>query len=219
MNDSTHCRYTDNNYALISAAQGGHADCVQLLLTDHRVDPTVRDDSALRQASARGHLEVVQMLLDDARVTLFDVVIGTSSMHGHVNILKLALAKLAQNEHDKVEPSTWEVEQLRSAMAFGLSFACARGHSEIVKVLLQEKYTNPSTAHDGRQPVTAACANGHTGVVKLLLQDPRVDPSCDNNSAIHGACTVGNATIVKLLLQDARVDPATQNSRGIRKAW
>jgi ankyrin repeat protein len=103
--------------------------------------------------------------------------------------------------------------ELLAAFAFSIVAASARGHTQVVKLLLQDPRTDP-TVNNGRA-IVQACCNGHTGVVQLLLSDPRVDPSTRVNDAIHGACMTGSVAIVKMLLQDTRVNPATDNSRGL----
>ena len=50
------------------ASENGHADVVDRLLEDPRVDPSARANYALRYASKNGHLDVVDRLLEDPRV-------------------------------------------------------------------------------------------------------------------------------------------------------
>jgi hypothetical protein len=44
-----------------------------LLLSDPRVDPSAKSNSAIREASQEGHFEIVKLLLSDPRVDPFSV--------------------------------------------------------------------------------------------------------------------------------------------------
>ena len=88
------------------------------------------------------------------------------------------------------------------------------GHTEVVKLLLQDKRVDPSVGNNS--VIRLASQNGHTDVVKLLLQDGRVDPSNNDNCAIIWASENGHINVVKLLSQDERVDPSDYNNKAIR---
>jgi hypothetical protein len=47
---------------------------------------------------------------------------------------------------------------------------------------------------------------GHVDVVKLLLQDKRVNPSAQENNAVHRAALFGHCDVLEVLLADSRVD-------------
>jgi ankyrin repeat protein len=101
-----------------------------------------------------------------------------------------------------------------------IRLASQRGHSEVVKLLLEDKRVDPSACNN--EAIRWASKNGHLEVVKLLLQDGRVDPSDQNNSdqysAIHWASQFGHLEVVKLILEGKRVDPSVGNNRAIRWA-
>lgn len=63
-----------------------------------------------------------------------------------------------------------------------------------------------------------ASEHGDTKIVELLLKNPRVDPSANDNLAIHVASQNGHSEVVELLLQDPRVDPAARDNFAIRVA-
>jgi len=50
----------------------------------------------------------------------------------------------------------------------------------------------------------------------LLLSDSRVNPTANNNYALHRACINGHTEAVKLLLEDGRIDPTANNNYPIR---
>jgi len=68
-----------------------------------------------------------------------------------------------------------------------LHAACAKGHTEIVRLLLQRV-----KAH--RRNLNVACQNGHTEIVRMLLV--HINPTAEN---LMGACEDGFADIVRLL--------------------
>ena len=99
---------------------------------------------------------------------------------------------------------------------YAMGLASENGHTEVIKLLLQDGRIDPSG--NDNYYIRMASQNGHTDIVKLLLQDKRVDPSDYNNSAIRGASINGHTDIVKLLLQDKRVDPSLIGNYAIRGA-
>lgn len=50
---------------------------------------------------------------------------------------------------------------------------------------------------------------------KIITTGFRVDPSADNNYAIHWASSKGHVEVIKLLLADSRVDPSDENNYAI----
>jgi hypothetical protein len=154
------------NYAIYWASQNGHAEVVRLLLTDPRVDPSVRGNEeichdALAKASQNGHVEVVRLLLTDPRVdpsALNNYAIRFASQNGHVEVVQLLLS-----DH-RVDPSAHD--------NYAIRWTCYNGHAEVVRLLLSDPRVDPS-AQDN-YAVSLASRNGHAEVVRLLLTDPRV---------------------------------------------
>ncbi|HEY8504776.1 MAG TPA: ankyrin repeat domain-containing protein, partial [Gemmataceae bacterium] len=105
----------------------------------------------------------------------------------------------------KVEPYASE----REYWAEALTHAAARGHLDVVKVLL-EAGAAPNAEH--RWPLGEACRNGHLEVARLLLkhgaklQGPREGRRADPPSALYEAARYGHPEIVKLLLQACKDD-------------
>ena len=97
-----------------------------------------------------------------------------------------------------------------------IRMASLHGHSEVVKLLLQDERVDPTA--DDNYAIHGASYNGHVEVVRLLLQDERVDPTVINNASIIGASQYGHTEVVKLLLQDGRVNPSARGNRPIQLA-
>jgi ankyrin repeat protein len=94
--------------------------------------------------------------------------------------------------------------------------ACAMGHVEMVKFLLNDKRVYPSASRNAAFIIAAE--RGHLEVVKLLLADIRVNPADNHNAAINSAVRNGHYEIVKLLVADKRVDPSDNNNLATRRA-
>ena len=82
-------------------------------------------------------------------------------------------------------------------------WACEKGHTEIVKLLLTHPNIDPSVC--GGLAIFCASKNGHLEIVKLLLAHPDIDPSDNNNAAVFEANYYGHSKVVKALLSDSRV--------------
>jgi len=102
-----------------------------------------------------------------------------------------------------------------------LMLAARAGHTDIVKMLLEDSRTEPSVGSIRGSPIDVrespalswAAAKGHKDVVKVLLDDGRVDPRAGDGT-IHGlhtsaalkwAARGGYLEIVRMLLEDGRV--------------
>jgi len=83
-----------------------------------------------------------------------------------------------------------------------LSDACHKGHTEIVRLLLdlpQERGVNPASNFNAA--IRNACFWGHTEIVRMLLALPPergVDPSALHNEALRLACYWGYTEIVHI---------------------
>ena len=194
-----------DNYAIRCASENGHADVVQLLLQDKRVDPAADNNYAIVWASQNGHVNVVQLLLQDPRVDPAadnNYAIGWASRNGHINVVQLLL------QDPRVDPA--------GSNNLAIRFASSYGHTDVVQLLLQDPRVDPGVLDNFA--VRRASMKGHVEVVRLLLQDPRVNPAAENNCAIRYASSNSYADVVRLLLQDPRVDPAVDDNWPIRYA-
>ena len=59
----------------------------------------------------------------------------------------------------------------------GFVFACRKGYSEIVKLLLADPRTDPTMAYN--LGIIFAAQEGHSDIVEMLLTDPRINPAND----------------------------------------
>lgn len=99
----------------------------------------------------------------------------------------------------------WDQVRLNAKDAAGrtpLIYASARGHREVVSLLLHDGASLESRDKDGLTPLSWAVANGHEGVVELLLsQSPKpVLSDHDHSSLLERAVKDGHRTIARMLI-------------------
>ena len=96
------------------------------MLKDKRVDPSDKDNYAIRWASYNGHLEVVKVLLKDKRVDPSEYkndAIQFASRLDHLEVVKALL------KDKRVDPSDVDNYAIREASKYG--------YLEVVKLLLK----------------------------------------------------------------------------------
>ncbi len=134
---------------------------VNRLLAHDRVDPSARNNEAIRVAARYGHLAVVNRLLAHDRVdpTADDnVAIRLAARYGHLAVVDRLLA------HDGVDPTAVDNAAIRSA--------ALNGHLAVVNRLLEDPRVDPS-ARDNFAIIWAARMR-HLDVVSSLIGNRRV---------------------------------------------
>lgn len=162
--------------ALLLAAEGGHVECVSLLLdggADDRVQRPKDGSVALHTAVMGGHTSIVRLLL--GRGTDPDVAMGGG-------LCGTALYLAATEGRDDCMSCLLEAgaDPNRPVKYFGgdisvtpLHAAAVGGHAECVKLLLLwGAFTNFSV--DGHTPLQHARAKNHVQCVRLLESPPAV---------------------------------------------
>ena len=91
-------------------------------------------------------------------------------------------------------------EGTRISSLTALSFAAMKGHTQIVKLLLQA----PSIDVKQDEPLCKASSNGHVEIVKLLLKQPGIDVNA--GAPLACAASASQMEIVKLLLKQPGID-------------
>jgi len=93
-----------------------------------------------------------------------------------------------------------------------IAWAARRGHSGVVRVLLERSDVNPSKANKcGQTPLLWSARNGHEEVVRILLERNDVDPNTTDTqygrTPLSWAAENGHARVVRMLLKRDDVDP------------
>lgn len=149
-----------NNKAIVVAASTGDTEIVRALLCSQTVNPSVRDNCALKSAIVDGYAEVVELLLSHPRTLLPDITdlreaFGTAIKHNHSEVVRVLLAD------GRLDPST-----------YSFSNVCKKGSLEMFRVLYSDKRADWSV--DRNAALRVARKLRRTEIVTLLLQDERV---------------------------------------------
>ncbi|XP_052075365.1 uncharacterized protein LOC127712790 [Mytilus californianus] len=159
--DVNQCR-DDGNTSLLMACYNGHRDTVSLLLKKNHCINVCNENglTPLFIASEKGYTEIVKSLLErnaDVNPNMKDELLELSpllqaTVSGHYGI-------------DGYSP---------------LIVACQNNHTEIVRLLLNNKANVDMRTYVGVTAITLASANGNTEITRLLL-----DSNADINACIH----------------------------------
>jgi len=92
-----------------------------------------------------------------------------TGLHGvaFLGVTEIAAAVLDMKE--------WDVNAADCTGTTALTWAAMKGHSGVVKILLERGDVSPDTKY-GRTPLSWAAEKGHSGVVKMLLERKDVNP-------------------------------------------
>lgn len=172
-----HRPFTFNRRDIIwqHAVNYGSINIIKAFLLNKWIDPSTRDNYAIKVASERGYLGIIRELLKDPRVDPsagWNHAITFASAYGYIDIVK-ELLKNPRLVLTKGIPSTME--------------------------------NNVDPSANDNLAIRKAVENGHMNVVNELLKDRRVDPSARNNYVYKNVAKRGCMDIVNQLLKDPRV--------------
>jgi Ankyrin repeats (3 copies)/Ankyrin repeat len=231
---------------LHEAALGGHLDVAQYLISDCMVDPCVADNqrsTPLHYAAQNGHLEIVQYLVSDCQVDpcignlLQSTPLREAACNGHLDTVQFLMQHPATARRDigtTVEMS-WSTQVIQSDSAASLLTASAsRGHSNIVKWLL-ERYVSEVSDADMHSALQRALVEDRelddtnlddkkrAGVAATILSHVQPDTGCSFyqlDSLILGWCcplrwaiSTGDVGIVKQVMFACDGDPDVEALR------
>ena len=133
--------------------------------------------------------------------------IGFTGLHGaaFLGIVEIFAAVLEMKE--------WDVNAMDNASCTPLIWSAARGHEEVVKMLLERGDVNLDLADNewSRTPLMWATVRGHKGVVKVFLEREVVNRNQANSVygpiALYMAAAYGHAGVVKMILEREDINP------------
>ena len=141
---------------------------------------------------------------------------GFTGLHGvaFLGIVEIAAAVLDMKE--------WDVNVADCTGNTALILAVMRGHSGVVKILLEREDINPNQADTkfGRTPLVWAARVGNEQVVKMLLEREDVNPNQADTkygqTLLSWAAENGHEGVVKLLLERKEVNPSQADTESGR---
>uniref|UniRef100_A0A8D0B6Y4 Ankyrin repeat and sterile alpha motif domain containing 1A n=1 Tax=Salvator merianae TaxID=96440 RepID=A0A8D0B6Y4_SALMN len=165
----------------------------------------------LHHAALNGHKDVVEVLLRNDALTNVADCKGCYPLHlaawkGDAEIVKLLIHQ---------GPSHTKVNEQNNDNETALHCAAQYGHTEVVKVLLEE-LTDPTMRNNKFEtPLDLAALYGRLEVVKLLLNAHPNLLSCNTkkHTPLHLAARNGHKAVVRVLL-DAGMDNNYQTEKG-----
>lgn len=177
---------------MVLAAANCDGAVMEALLANPRIDPSVKDNAALRKACRAGNAAAVERLVADPRV---DAAAG----HGAAIVVAAEGGSLASVKrllaHPGINPAMRD-----NAAIIG---AAGNGHADVVARLMRDSRVNPAAQYG--EAIRAAAAGGHLAAVNVLLAYPRINP--EDTLALSDAARLGHAAVVDRLLADPRVKP------------
>ena len=189
---------------LIAASERGHVDIARLLLEAAAgidiAETRCGGYTAIDCAAAKGHVDLVRLLLE------FEP--------ANVSLDMTCCEQEDEEEEEEEEEGKAEVEEESSDSDFtgnecdeygapGLIVAATRGHTEIVRLLLEtqtKQYLWKTEDLDRALPVV--CKQGHVDIARLLLQHQAFpDMADDGVPALFLAASHQHVDVVCLLLE------------------
>ncbi|XP_075051854.1 ankyrin repeat and SAM domain-containing protein 1A isoform X6 [Mixophyes fleayi] len=183
----------------------------------------------LHHASLNGHKEVVEVLLRNEVVTNIADCKGCFPLHlaawkGDAHIVRLLIhhgpshAKVNEQNGPEVKkygPFHPYVNAKNNDNETALHCAAQYGHTEVVRVLLEELTDPTMRNHKMETPLDLAALYGRLEVVKLLLNAHPNLLSCHTrkHTPLHLAARNGHRAVVRVLL-DAAMDINYQTEKG-----
>jgi ankyrin repeat protein len=182
---------------LMSAAQNGHKDVVELLIAKG-ADANAKDKDGwtpLMSAAQNGHKDVVELLIaQGADVNAKDkdgwTPLLLAADTGHTNVVELLIAQGA--DVNAKHKDGWTP----------LLLAADTGHTNVVELLIAKGADVNAKHKDGWTPLHLAAQNGHKDVVELLIAKG-ADVNAKHNDGwtpLHLAAQNGHKDVVELLI-------------------
>ena len=207
--------------SLSRAANGGHAECVGLLIP---LCDAQSAGPALGNAARKGRLECLRLLLEVSGIQAeYPEALHWAANEGHAECVKLlmplcsaknvgsALCAAADNNKPECVKLLLTAPSSRAEKAAALHFAAENGHAECVK-LLAVQFVDAKVGSP--EALCGAAMNGHAECVKLLI--PVSNPKAQGSRALSAAAMGGHAECVKLLIPVS--DPQAKGSRALSGA-
>jgi ankyrin repeat protein len=200
-----------------SAAYGGHANVLKVLVDEYKVDVMVyADDGAtpMHLAACQGHAKVVTLLAKEYKA---DVMVrcntGGTPLHSAAREGRINVVTLLIDEHKA------DVMARDNSGNTPMHNAAGRGHTNVVALLAKE-YKADVMARDNKgvwTPMHSAAQGGHEEVVALLADEYKAEIIFRSNKGVtpmHCAAKGGHANVVRLLADKYEIDVMVRDRAG-----
>ena len=190
------------NAALLSAAERGNEEIVELLLLDSRVDPATNNNSVIKFLAEKGSVKLVQLLLSDSRVDPTvdnNFVIDIVCINKHVDIMRLLLK----------DPRTDIVYLAKYMISKYMIFDYKHEDSylEILKMLFDD--TRVCKILD-KNNMTIILKNGSYNIIKFYIDHPQINVfDIVGKSLFEIVYLRYYESVIELIIQDERFDLLT----------
>jgi ankyrin repeat protein len=121
------------------------------------------DNDAIRNACEKGHTEIVKILLKIPNVNpraKNNYALLRACSNGHVEIVRILIedGRITDSYNSK-------------AISDGIYYACKHNQVEVLKILLEYRYSKPS--EENNRALYIAAVHKHIDIIKMLLQHPQ----------------------------------------------
>lgn len=197
----TESRPECKRWPICEAVLGGHLDTVQLLLDNGAMGNDIEShvEVLARNVAISGNFALFKLLKDYYfwKPACEHVFLPLAAEHGHVEFAKYALSrKIIAREMDMEIAGVPASIQLQY---FSLFRAVARGHGDIVRLLVRDAGVDPSQQPCWVQDIFKATAKY------------RIDESVPSILPIVLAVDSGNVAMVRLLVDELGVEPLSED--------
>ena len=173
------------------------------------IDPHYHEDSALLNACSYGHHHIVEYLLNQNNFanglnveSKIETCLSFIMKSGNLELTKLMLSLIEK------KPS------LTSHISLGFNSACAKGHLDIVKYVLEESdfnwiaYDKKTRSKEDYSLVYSgfidSCKRGQLEIVKYIVESPGLKEKIDFNK-FHSRISVNNVDIIRYFIFDLNI--------------
>ena len=230
---------TNENMALITAAEHGHADLVKELMQDPDIDVNAQvgnGETSLISAARKGHSTVVELLLSSSELemnakdangrTILDhaleakrldtvcLLLKKGVIATDIELLNSAWLHAASVGHSKAVNELLSVPGIDVNFQTALMLASQGGHIPVITKLLEKGAKIDAKSNYGWMALMIASRNGHAAVVTQLLEKGAEIDAQDNSGATALMIASGSghtAVVTQLLEKGAEINASNYN--------